>query len=90
MDYSVKSLHRYWIKFERIAAPTPLNLGCGVTAFDRVDALRIVRDRAFAGGTMPEILEILDDVDVSQIDSRIVTANMGSVLTRGIWFPLGL
>jgi hypothetical protein len=86
----MKLLTRYWITFERLAKPTPLNLGCGVTAFGCEDALEIVRDRAFAGRVMPKIIEIQEDVDVSKLDPKHVVPNIGSVTIRGIWFPMGL
>lgn len=86
----MKFLTRYWITFERLANPTPLNLGCGVTAFSREDALEIVRERAFAGRTMPKIVDVLEDIDVSTLDPKHIAPNIGSVTSRGIWFPIGL
>ena len=86
----MNSLTRYWIVFERSATPTPLNLGCGVTAYDRHDAEELVRERAFAGRPIPKIVQVLENVDVSTLDQRHVAPNLGDVTVRGVWFPLGL
>jgi hypothetical protein len=40
-------LRQFWFKFEQMPAPTPVNLGCGVTAFSREDALSLLREKIF-------------------------------------------
>ena len=85
----MKLLTRYWIQFERISSPVSLNRGCGVTAYDRDDAAALVRERVFAGRTMPKINQVLEDVDVSTLDQKHVIPNIGDVTARGVWFPLG-
>ena len=85
------SLHRYWVKFGfSMADPHPPGtlLGCGVTAHDQEDALMILRDRVFRGGTLPEVECVIEDVDMSTLDAKHVLPNMGNQFQRGVWFPL--
>ena len=81
-------LKRYWITFETIPNPTPLNLGCGVTAQSRDDALDLLNRRVFSGSQLPKISAWIENVDVSTL-SKKVQPNIGDVTVRGIWFPLG-
>lgn len=81
-------LRRYWFTFESSESPIPTNSGCGVTAHDYEDALALMRDRVF-GGQLPAIQQCTEDVDVSSLDVRHVIPNLGNVLIRGVWFPLG-
>jgi hypothetical protein len=84
--------HRYWIRFApSVDKPLPmgLNRGCGVTAFDQQDALDLIRQYIFQGEPLPNIQELVEDVDVSELDASHVRPNMGSPLVRGIWFPQG-
>jgi hypothetical protein len=85
----MKSLKRYWFNFEKFGRPTPLNLGCGVTAYDYGDALNILRARVFAGKELPAIVGYTEDVDMSALDQKHVLPNMGLVTIRGVWFPQG-
>jgi hypothetical protein len=80
---------RYWFRFEISDIPTPLNLGCGVTACDYDDALTLLRERVFPGRELPRIVECIEDVDVSTLDRNHVRPNMGVVVYPGVWFPLG-
>jgi hypothetical protein len=80
--------HRYWITFPRSERPTPLNLGCGVTAESEQAAIDLIRTRVF-GGAAIEIAEIVADVSVADLDQGHVVPNMGNSMLRGIWFPLG-
>jgi hypothetical protein len=85
----MKILKRYWFTFERSTSPTPLNLGCGVTAHSYDDALALLRERVFCGKAMPHISGYIEDVDVSTLDPKHVLPNIGLVVSRGIWFPHG-
>ena len=86
----MKTLTRYWFVLERQVVPSPLNLGCGVTAYDRNDAIELLRSRALSGKAIPRVIDVIENVDVSGLDQKHVVPNMGSVTERGIWFPLGL
>jgi hypothetical protein len=81
-------LSRFWIRFKRVEPFSPLNIGCGVTAMDREDAENLLRELVFANDTVPAITECIEDVDISQLDSHVIS-NMASPLVRGVWFPLG-
>lgn len=80
-------LTRFWIRFELIPYPTPLNLGCGVTARDLNDALKLVA-QLFPEGELPQIQEVTPNVDISTLDAGHVRPNMGNIFPRGIWWPL--
>lgn len=81
-------LKRFWFKFS--APPLgSVNLGCGVTAYDYNDALKLLRDKIFAGREMPIIAEVIEDVDVATLDKNHVIPNMEAPVIRGIWFPKG-
>lgn len=84
----MSTLKRYWFVFERSSKPTILNAGCGVTAYSYDDAICILRERLF-DGVSPTILESQENIDISTLDQKHVIPNMGSILARGIWFPLG-
>jgi hypothetical protein len=66
--------------------PTPaaINLGCGVIAFSREDALALLRERVF----LP-VLEVIDDITRTALDQKHVVPNLGRVEERGVWFPQG-
>jgi hypothetical protein len=86
------NLHRYWFKFELTMAdphPPGVLLGCGVTAFSQSDALDLMKERVFTKFPFPPVKSVQEDVDVSTLDRGHVLPNMGNVLKRGIWFPIG-
>lgn len=84
-------LHRYWIRF---APHAPLGLGClrlgcGVTAWTEDDAIRLLRECVFEDGELPEIADIITDIDFRDLEANHVRPNIGVVSRRGVWFPLG-
>jgi hypothetical protein len=84
-------LHRFWIEFDRVdqgSLPAGTALGCGVTAADRNEALEMIAQSIF-DGTLPPLQRLVEDVDVTDLDSRHVRPNMGNPALRGIWYPLG-
>jgi hypothetical protein len=85
-------MRRFWVEFD-VADwsdyPAGAQMGCGVTAHDLQDALRLVTERLFAGFPEPKVRKIVPDIDVSSLDERNVLPHIGNVLRRGIWFPLG-
>ena len=86
------SLRRYWITFAiALDEPHPpgVLLGCGVTAFNDVDALQLVRERVFKSHALPPIRSLIEDVDISILDANHVLPNMDLPTVRGIWFPRG-
>ena len=86
------TLRRYWFEFSQDrdkALPAGIGIGCGVTAYDYDDAVRLVRDAVFDGRDLPAIANQVTDIDVSDLDASHVRPNMGNVLRRGVWYPLG-
>lgn len=81
------ALTRYWFVFETAKVPTPINLGCGVTARDLDDARDLLRTRVF-GGTLPREVGVIEDVPLSSLDARHVLPAMGAADARGVWFPV--
>jgi hypothetical protein len=86
-------LHRYWIEFD-LTCGEARNRGiwhgnCGVTAWTFDDALRIVSDRLYAGGSLPEITRVIEDIDISTLEPNHVRPNIGVPVWRGIWWPPG-
>ena len=84
-------LRRYWYSFEAdsLGGFSPLRLGCGITAFNRVDADAILRLVALKEDNVPVVSGVIEDVDISSLDGGHVVPNMGSCAVRGVWFPQG-
>jgi hypothetical protein len=85
-------VRRFWFEFSAdpgTSLPAGVRLGCGVSAYDYDDALQIIQTSVFKNGALPTIARDIEDVDVSELDANHVRPNMGDVLRRGIWFPLG-
>ena len=80
-------LHRYWFIFAPSTEPSILNLGCGITAYDKEDAKRIFENEVVPVFGTREIREITEDIDVSTLDDGHVRPNMGPPSNRGVWFP---
>jgi hypothetical protein len=75
----------YWLKFLEPAAFQGLGLGAGITARNSADAAALAQD-AF-GDVRIASIDPVDDL--SSLDQGHVRPNMGNILTRGVWFPLG-
>ena len=87
-------LRRFWFEFEIDAADwsspvSGLKRGCGVTGHGRDECLELVRAKLLGGGALPPLRRVIEDVDVSTLDSNHVLPNMGVAVQPGIWFPLG-
>ncbi len=80
-------LRRYWFEFAGSPLPSPLNAGCGITAFSEEDARGILRTEVFPLHGEREIVRVIVDVDVSTLEEDHVRPNMGSPVSRGAWFP---
>jgi hypothetical protein len=91
------SLRRFWLRFAiapgeltTYTSYAGLSYGCGVTAHNYDDAINLLRSHLFRGDPLPEISEVVEDVDVSRLDAGHVRPNMGDPSRRGIWFPAGI
>jgi hypothetical protein len=82
-------LRRFWFTFSNPPPFSPLVLGCGVTAVDRSDAEELLRISVTSKVPGLVIDEVVEDVDVRTLDAGHVVPNMGVVIWRGVWFPLG-
>ncbi len=87
-------MRRYWFEFEitdndlrQYATYSGLGWGCGVTAVDYDDALRVLTESIFHADPMPKIRHYVEDVDISTLDKSHVLPNMGVPTWRGVWFP---
>ena len=83
------TLCRFWITFKEPPQFSPLNLGCGVTAYDYADALTILESKVFVEKPVLEIDLVIEDIDIEALDKSHVIPNIGLVTSRGVWFPLG-
>lgn len=84
-------LRRFWFQFDLPQAQAQLvsyGLGCGVTAYDYEDAVALIKERVFKDTEMPDIRNVVEDVDVSTLDAKDVKPNMGMPVFRGVWFPV--
>lgn len=95
-------LHRFWLEFDLPEVPPPrprvirtgwslvhnyLGRGCGVTARDLDDALGLVQEVLLLGESLPPLLSMTADVDVSSLDARTVLPHIGTPVWSGVWFP---
>lgn len=86
-------LKRFWVTFEftdkELAESVNVGLGygCGVTAYSLEDAVGIMKRDLFINESMPEIREVVENVDLSTLDKSHVLPNIGPPVDRGIWFP---
>ena len=81
-----QTMRRFWFQFEKVPQPTALNLGCGVTAFDRDDAIAIVNEFVSVKGVTPNISGIIDDVDLSGLEDPHIHSNIGTYLCAASGF----
>lgn len=85
-------LTRFWIKFEE-RGEYPyyggvFGFGVGVTAYSLADAKTLLETKIFKGA-LPEISDIHEGVNYDELEANHVKPNMGIMVNRGIWFPLG-
>lgn len=85
----MSNLRKFWFRFEALPRPTAINLGCGVTADSRDDALQLLREHVFGPNGPPPIVEYIEDVELDQIEQKHARPNIGDPQRRGIWFPQG-
>ena len=91
MIYKTPRLIRFWFEFEKTKRPISdsVQIGCGVTAFNYLDALHIIVSKIFKDTTLPEITKCIANIDIRALDQRHVIPNMGTPSERGVWYPLG-
>jgi hypothetical protein len=82
-------LTRYWFTFLNPPAYSPLHYGCGVTATDYSDALRLIQRNVFSKVGDLKINQVIPNITVDQLEQGHVMPNMGVIVIRGVWFPKG-
>ena len=83
---------RFWFEFEIDSisnVPGGIGYGCGVTAIDLDDAIKILNRKVFTKTKMPKIKRIIEDVDIRTLNQGHVIPNMKPPIYRGVWFPMG-
>jgi hypothetical protein len=83
---------RFWIEFNIDSVflfPPGIGTGCGVTAFDLEDAIKLMNEKIFILTPVPEIIKAIEDININELDQGHVIPNMLSPHSRGIWFPRG-
>lgn len=85
-------MKRFWFEFDFNDSqyiPPGLRMGCGVTALDYNDAISIIKAKVFINQEIPNANKIIENIDISKLDTGHILPNMSSPNIRGIWFPLG-
>ncbi len=82
-------LRRFWFNFANVPPFSPLLFGCGVTGYDRADAMQLLSRTVLAKYPELKVDTVIEDVDVRSLDVGHVHPNMGVPAVRGVWFPLG-
>ena len=85
-------MKRYWFEFNIKSAfefPPGVGHGCGVTAYDYNDAIRILDEKVFHIIKRPPFKNVIENVDISTLDQGHVISNMKAPIYYGVRFPLG-
>ena len=66
--------------------PSP---GCGITAYDYEDALRLLDRWILRGDEFPQFRRIVENVDVSELFpwGEKIQQQIGCSAWRGVWYP---
>lgn len=73
-------LRRFWFSI-------PGFLGIGVTAYSRPEVEPLAREATARLGRSFEPTSVTEDIDVYDPDQNHVVPHMGTVASRGVWFP---
>lgn len=81
-------LIRFWFEFKRSNKDhnAVIVYGCGVTAYNKEDAITIMQEKVFKN-KMPTIEKVIENVNIFELDEGHVIPNIGNIFVRGIWFP---
>lgn len=85
---------RYWFEFDLMFAdvaeiPSGTLIGCGITAYNYEDAIKILQEKVFKSSELPRITRFVENVDIRTLDQGHVIPNMAAPVARGVWFPIG-
>ena len=80
-------LRRFWLRLDPARqVAVGFQLGCGITALNREDALHLLRS-VYPPRTEFVVLDWIDDVEINSLEPRHVLPNIGDTTKRGVWFP---
>ncbi|MFC5759809.1 MULTISPECIES: hypothetical protein [unclassified Rhizobium] len=79
----------FWIEFKKGSTGMLFRLGCGISAVDKEDAWKVVRESKTLS-TMMENVSSIKEIKASEIEKNHVLPNSGNYASRGIWFPNGI
>ena len=85
-------LTRFWFEFDianPFEYPSGIGRGCGVTAYDYRDALKILDEKVFVDIQRPRIKKQIENVDISTLDAGHVLPNMRLAIYRGSMVSYG-
>ena len=85
-EAAARSGGKFGIVLTAIDQTVPFTVGCGVSGYDEVDCLALVRAHLFMGRPLPEFRNRVPDVDVSTLPAT-VQERLGNPASRGVWFP---
>jgi hypothetical protein len=84
-------LRRFWLRFSispdefgDYHSYAGLGLGCGVTAYSLHDAKSIVVQELFREDPLPQIEQVVEDVNVQDLDQDRVVPNLRPPNERGV------
>lgn len=80
----------FWVNFKQEAGnelPIGTWMGCGVTAYDKDDALKMLKEKIFFDWELIPIASIKENISIEDLDQNHVVPNIGNFFMRGIWFP---
>ena len=78
-------LHYYWISWEHPQTAL-FRLGCGVTAYDAADAIRLLEASLFKQVPLPAHT-IREIAGLQELEQDHVLPNIGNIVARGVWYP---
>lgn len=80
----------FWIEFEKVEGkelPIGTGWGCGVTAYDKEDAINLMKKLIFKDWKDIPILSSKENITLDDLEQNHVAPNIGNIMIRGIWFP---
>lgn len=82
----------YWFEFDRsnpLSYSLGLQMGCGVTAYHYDHAISMLQDKLFKENEIPPIVNVIENVSLSQLEQNHVVPNAFPPAFFGIWYPMG-
>lgn len=78
---STDPLQRFWFVVET-------GLGYGVTAYSIEDAKQLLAQATQHLGENPQVVNLIESVNIRDLAQHHVVPNMGPPNVRGVWYPL--